>query len=577
MSSRTDARKSKAEPLGDPQVVNLQQVLERVSASTTLSQRRRHDIASALRTLARCVGRPLDALPCGTASVRELVDSVAPARFNITRGRWTNVRSLVFRSLDLAGIRRMAGRSKAPISTSWEKLLKPLPLKPCQVALLPLARHCTVKGVEPAAVSSDVVEAFGRDLEAFSGRARPRSVMTDAARAWNRLARERSSWPAGPVQIAHRRDHYSLSWSQFPPTLEADIDRMVADACNPDPTNESNRRPIRRISAENRKNLLRMLASAMVRNGHQVGDLRTIEDLLDIERVKDGIRFIHGRLGGRKTTHNHQIAKLLCVLARYYANTPPQTLQALRCIVGRTDPGRSGMTDKNRATLRPFEDRHLVTTFLNLPARVWRQRRRGTDLKMSQAVRLQVAFAVEVLTFMPIRIKNLAQLQIERNIIDQGHGRQRRVHIYIPAEDVKTGRSIEFELPTSTIALLDRYLLEVRPKLLRGPSIYVFPGEGSGHKGAALLSEQIANLVEQEIGQRLTAHQFRHLAGFLYLQDYPGAKDLVRQVLGHRSSDTTNAFYAGMEEAAAARHYGEQIERLRSETRVAKRRWRRRT
>ena len=52
---------------------------------------------------------------------------------------------------------------------------------------------------------------------------------------------------------------------------------------------------------------------------------------------------------------------------------------------------------------------------------------------------------------------------------------------------------------------------------------------------------------------RVRAHQFRHLAGFLYLQHNPGGHEVVRRLLGHESIETTLTFYAGMEVAHGGR------------------------
>jgi integrase len=65
---------------------------------------------------------------------------------------------------------------------------------------------------------------------------------------------------------------------------------------------------------------------------------------------------------------------------------------------------------------------------------------------------------------------------------------------------------------------------------------------------------------------RLTAHQFRHLAGFLYLKANPGGHEVVRRLLGHRSIETTIRFYAGMEVAEAIRHYDCHIAKRRMQT-----------
>jgi integrase len=47
-------------------------------------------------------------------------------------------------------------------------------------------------------------------------------------------------------------------------------------------------------------------------------------------------------------------------------------------------------------------------------------------------------------------------------------------------------------------------------------------------------------------------HQFRHAAGALLLQKYPGNYELVRRVLGHRSITTTIQFYCALENVQAS-------------------------
>jgi hypothetical protein len=50
----------------------------------------------------------------------------------------------------------------------------------------------------------------------------------------------------------------------------------------------------------------------------------------------------------------------------------------------------------------------------------------------------------------------------------------------------------------------------------------------------------------------------------LYLDANPGAYEVVRRVLGHRSINTTTAFYIGLETGPAIRHFEETILHLRN-------------
>jgi site-specific recombinase XerD len=62
---------------------------------------------------------------------------------------------------------------------------------------------------------------------------------------------------------------------------------------------------------------------------------------------------------------------------------------------------------------------------------------------------------------------------------------------------------------------------------------------------------------------RVNPHLFRHVTAKLYLDQNPGSYEVVRRVLGHRSIDTTTAFYTGLETSAAVRHFDETILHLR--------------
>ena len=92
------------------------------------------------------------------------------------------------------------------------------------------------------------------------------------------------------------------------------------------------------------------------------------------------------------------------------------------------------------------------------------------------------------------------------------------------------------------------------PVLAPEGSPYLFPGQ-QGAKREVSLGAQIPRFLLRELGLRLSAHQFRHLVGYLYLQRHPDGHEVVRRMLGHRDIRTTIRFYAGMETTAAAKAY----------------------
>jgi integrase len=80
----------------------------------------------------------------------------------------------------------------------------------------------------------------------------------------------------------------------------------------------------------------------------------------------------------------------------------------------------------------------------------------------------------------------------------------------------------------------------------------LFPGQREGAKGKISFSGQIVGRVYKATGLRMTVHQFRHAAGAIILKQRPGEYELVRQLLGHRSVQTTINSYIGLDSIQAS-------------------------
>jgi integrase len=554
----------------DPTVPTLEQVLERLGNVQGLSSRVRADCRSALRSLGRIMGRPLGEIPASPPFLRSRLDELSPARFGLSRGRWANICSLVLKALKVAGVAALPSRHVSPLSPEWQQLYDLLPKRPQGVNLSRLMHRCSELGVAPQDVAQETFERFADELEHFGLRSSPRQAYRDACRAWNWAVNNVPGWPRTIIVVPDRRNRYSRPWESFPPSLKSDIDAMLEAAISPDLLSPTSRRPIKAISARSRLTLLRRLASALVVRGRDPLTLHSIADLVDPEAVREGLRFFLERSGGKRTADIHQTAKLMCTLAKHWVGVPADHLAELVVIRRRLDPGRHGMTAKNRAALRCFEDEVLVEKFVDLSETIARRHRNRSDIKVRDAVEVQIALAIELLTVAPVRCGNLASIHLDCNLVRIGASKDAQVHLHFPADAVKNEIELEFPLPRSTIDLLDLYVSKFRPELVRAANDWLFPGEAGGPKQGALLGNQVAKTLEREIGVRLTAHQFRHLAGYLYLKRNPGGHEVVRRLLGHKSIDTTTRFYAGMEVSEAIRHYDKHIESRRAELAEAK-------
>jgi integrase len=163
----------------------------------------------------------------------------------------------------------------------------------------------------------------------------------------------------------------------------------------------------------------------------------------------------------------------------------------------------------------------------------------------------------------PMRLGNLARIDLQRHLSWTRDGRKGIVHLAIPGQETKTGEPLEFELPKDTVRLLEIYLQDFRPRLCDPTSPWLFPGRNGKHKAVVSLSGQIKRTLRDELGIEMNAHLFRHFGAMLYLRANPGGYEVVRQVLGHRSVKTTVMAYTGMEGAAASKHFDATILKLR--------------
>jgi hypothetical protein len=199
-----------------------------------------------------------------------------------------------------------------------------------------------------------------------------------------------------------------------------------------------------------------------------------------------------------------------------------------------------GFTEKNATLIRQVLAPNVWDRVVNLPFRMMAEARRDrARAPVQSAVKAQIAVAIAILTIVPVRIKNLTEIRLGLNL-SKPAGPGSDYWLNFPDYDVKNRIKLEYALDEYITPLIDEYIHDFWPTLLRGRmEDYLFPGLRSGAKGKVSFSGQITKRVLKLTGLRITSHQFRHAAGAIILQEQPGNYELVRQILGHRSLSTT--------------------------------------
>jgi integrase len=173
------------------------------------------------------------------------------------------------------------------------------------------------------------------------------------------------------------------------------------------------------------------------------------------------------------------------------------------------------------------------------------------------AVTAQLAIAIAILTFAPVRLANLSAIKLGFNLI-KPDGPKSNYWLMFPDYDVKNRVRLDYPLEQSVTDLIDEYVNDFRPALMRSSNEdWLFPGREGGTKGKICLSGQITDRIYKATGLRMTVHQFRHAAGAIILLRRPGEYELVRRLLGHRNVQTTINAYVGLENIQASKIFAE--------------------
>jgi integrase len=535
--------------------VTLADVVAHVLARVDLPLHRRQDLASAVRAVCRSIGKPPGQVAADPVGLGRSIALLTPADTGVSPGRLRNIKSLVGKTLELAGVTTVPRRSRQPLSAAWTELLEQLVDPEARYGLSRFARSCSGRGIEPSQVDDTVANQFGDALATESLVTRPKQMHRTTCITWNQAVDTIPDWPQRTLEVPERRRIYAVPLSTFPASFGADLDAFLANCAGEDLLDDDAAHPASPATIGSRRKQLLAIAAALVQTGRDPQTVRALDDLVEVGAAKTALKFFLARKQNQKTGHLHNLARVLVTVARHWVEVEPDHLAELQKLRKRVDPGKTGLTAKNRARLRQFDDQQHIEALVRLPQRVFQDVRKRDRGGVADAVKIRDALALALLLVAPIRIKNLAGLDLERHLVRTRPGRNGIVHLVIPAREVKNKNDLEFELPAEVVELLDIYVERYRPRLVSVPSPWLFPALDGGPKAAAALGAQITKMVKAQAGLALNPHLVRHLAAKLILDDSPGAYETVRQLLRHKSLETTVRFYCGAEEKTAFRQY----------------------
>jgi integrase len=349
----------------------------------------------------------------------------------------------------------------------------------------------------------------------------------------------------------------------FPDSFGTDLALYLDSLAHPDPLDpEALASPLRPTSRTQYRSMILRFASLVVRSGVPIERIDRIAALVGPEVAERGLREMLSRTGGKSSVGISDMAHLLKSIARRFVRVGEEQQKKLGHWNARlSGPAQTGMTAKNSARLRPFDNPDVLLRLLKLPQELF-NRANSKKAKKQDFLAREEAIGIAILLNCPIRRENLTEIHIEQDLQRPGDG---RVYMVFDREDVKNSRLLEFDLPRSVVAMIDEHLATRSPLLCPAGTPWLFPRrDGSDHLNLTHFAERIMKRIRLETGLVMNMHLFRHLAAKIWLAEHPGQYEVVRRLLGHSNTSQTFNLYCEFEAGVATRRFSQLISKKQS-------------
>jgi integrase/recombinase XerD len=188
---------------------------------------------------------------------------------------------------------------------------------------------------------------------------------------------------------------------------------------------------------------------------------------------------------------------------------------------------------------------------------------------IAAAVEFRDGLMIALLAARPIRISNLASIEIDRHLGRHGSD----YWLAFPAAEMKKRRHLEFPLPTELSLAMEQYLTEHRP-ILAAKSGFWKRGEHSGlwvsAHGSKLHKDRIYHRIidrtRKRFGRSINPHLFRDAAATSIAIEDPSHVGIITTILGHSNTKTAETYYNQAGSLEAARSHQAIVTLLRTQS-----------
>jgi len=550
------------DPFHDPNLPSLAEALSKFESIPDETPSRKARVRAAVATIGRLLSKPPAEISAQPTFLKQWFRKFKHCPTGLTPKSLANCKTEI-RYL----VRKVCGRGSRsgfrPLSPEWGRLRELIAEEPVRWKLSRFMAFCSSAGVEPDGVDDGVMEQFRIAVHESGEVAKPEGHVRITIQAWNQLAATEPHWPQVTLFLPPPRIHrWTIEPQKFPEGFRQNVDMWLDRLSKIDPEAEEGPiRPLRPESLRLHRHQVFKAASALVFTGQPIDTITSLACLVEFEAFKKILAFLRERQGGLPTTALLGLARTLKSIAKHQENMSEQHVARMARICAKYALDLEGRETKSRGRIQVFEDDRLLAALLHMPDRLLEEARHPGTSPRRARVLAQAAVAIEIEWHAPVRLTNLANLQLQRNIKAVRSKGGVRWIIRFGRHETKNRALLVYELPASAVQRI-----QSASRFYEQTDGWLFPGKKGSHKQPSLLGKQVKQEVERRLNTPFNIHMFRGLGATTQVRENDNGFEIARAILGDRSDSVIRSYYTPAAEQHLIAKGQETIQQVRIRT-----------
>jgi hypothetical protein len=397
-------------PLLEP---SFAEAVKAIEEATELSPQQRAQWCSALRQIAKALDKPMTTLPARWTAARFNVERLHPAVVGANPKTLANQKSNVKAALRWFGKEHEVAPRGMPLTAAWTALRDSIEGYGRKARLSGLMRYCSGRNIAPEAVDDATLDAYFLYRQQTTALATNIAARRSVARTWNACVDQRTDWPQRKLAEPALKAAEGPAWEGFPAALRREIEDYLASLQKTRKgANGKRYRPCSPRTIKTRRAELAAVARKAVRIGIPIDQLGSLAALVHPDVTGPVLDAYWRDNGDEPKIFTIALASKLLALARH-TGLDQQAIARLEDLRATLEEHRQGgLTDKNLAVVRKVLTPGVWKSVVNLPEQLMRDARANLPYpSVKAALTAQIAVAISILSFAPIRLGNLVAIR----------------------------------------------------------------------------------------------------------------------------------------------------------------------